>query len=139
MKLQISSNFIEFFIADIHASTKGEKQTPIHYASKNNAVDIIPILLASGANLGDRYRFYDFQGSVIFFVRGPTWCIFSTDGIFFATLSSEKFCTVSIMLNIFKTLKKLLSDKLSDSYLFYYNYTPQNTFLSLKVLIFHTP
>ena len=41
-------------VANIHAKTKGELQSPIHYAAKYNAEDVIPVLMELGAALGDR-------------------------------------------------------------------------------------
>lgn len=42
------------FIADIHRKTKGENQTPMHYAAKSNAVEAINTLMELGASILDR-------------------------------------------------------------------------------------
>ena len=39
---------------DIHIKTKGEEQTPIHYAAKNDAVNSLQMLLGYGANIDSR-------------------------------------------------------------------------------------
>ena len=44
--------------ADIHLKTQGEKQTPVHYAAKNDACESLKTLLHSGASIEDR----DFKG-----------------------------------------------------------------------------
>ncbi len=43
-----------FFLADINAVTKGEKQTPMHYAAKNNATASLKTLLKLGAAINAR-------------------------------------------------------------------------------------
>ena len=43
-----------FSPANIHGQTKGELQSPLHYAAKNNAVETIGVLLDLGAKLTDR-------------------------------------------------------------------------------------
>ena len=40
--------------AHIDARTKGEQQTPLHFASKYNAEDVISVLMELGAGLADR-------------------------------------------------------------------------------------
>lgn len=40
--------------ANIHAKTKGEMQTPIHYAAKNDAGQALKMLLKLEANMEDR-------------------------------------------------------------------------------------
>ncbi|XP_066927224.1 uncharacterized protein [Clytia hemisphaerica] len=48
---------VEFLIANganINQKTKGEKQTPIHYAARNNAVATLKVLLRLGASITDR-------------------------------------------------------------------------------------
>lgn len=49
--------FLHSLTARKNARTQEERQTPIHYASKNNAVESIKVLLNYGANINDRdYR-----------------------------------------------------------------------------------
>ena len=40
--------------ANLHARTKGEMQTPIHYAAKFNAVKSMRCLVKLGAKISDR-------------------------------------------------------------------------------------
>ena len=39
--------------ADVHARTTGELQTPIHFASRNDAVNSLKMLIKCGANMSD--------------------------------------------------------------------------------------
>ena len=48
---------VEFILqhgGDIDIKTKGEEQTAIHYAAKNDAVNSIQMLLGYGANINAR-------------------------------------------------------------------------------------
>lgn len=42
------------YVANPHARTNGEQQTPIHYAAKFNAVDSVKYLIQIGAKVWDR-------------------------------------------------------------------------------------
>ena len=43
-----------FLTADLHACTYGEKQTPTHYAAKNDAAKSLKVLLKLGGGMEDR-------------------------------------------------------------------------------------
>ena len=43
-----------FLIADLHACTRGENQTPTHYAAKNDAAKALKVLLKLGGRMDDR-------------------------------------------------------------------------------------
>ena len=43
-----------FFTAKLDARTNGEKQTPIHYAARNNALASLKCLIKLGAQISDR-------------------------------------------------------------------------------------
>ena len=43
-----------FLTADLHACTKGEEQTPTHYAAKNDAAKSLKVLLKLGGGMEDR-------------------------------------------------------------------------------------
>ena len=43
-----------FLSADLHACTKGENQTPTHYAAKNDAAKALKVLLKLGGRMEDR-------------------------------------------------------------------------------------
>ena len=51
-------NFLISKQANIHAKTTGERQSPIHYAAKNDACGSLAALLERGASIGDR----DYKG-----------------------------------------------------------------------------
>ena len=59
---------MRFFTARIDARTKGEHQSPIHYAAKYNAVDSLKVLLHMGAMIGDR----DYRNRTPLFVAAET-------------------------------------------------------------------
>ena len=61
-------NFFWFITADIDAETYGEKQTPLHYAAKNNAVDALKTLLRHGANINGR----DYKNRTPIFIATET-------------------------------------------------------------------
>ena len=42
------------FVADIHAKTRIENQTPLHYAAKNDAVGSLKTLMKLNANPNNR-------------------------------------------------------------------------------------
>ena len=51
------ADMVEFILqngGDIHIKTKGEEQTAIHYAAKNDAVNSIQMLLGHRANIDAR-------------------------------------------------------------------------------------
>ena len=52
----LTSNYSLFFfvIADLHACTAGENQTPTHYAAKNDAAKALKVLLKLGGRMEDR-------------------------------------------------------------------------------------
>ena len=56
------------YLAIVDAVTKGENQTPLHYAAKNNAVDCVRILLNMGADIGAR----DYKSRTPLFVAAET-------------------------------------------------------------------
>ena len=69
----------------MNTRTKGENQSPIHYAAKYNAVDSLKVLLHMGANIGDR----DYRDRTPLFVAAETGnrnvykvCTKPYDGIF---------------------------------------------------------
>lgn len=53
---KITSFILSFFSfsAKINCKTKGEGQTPIHYAARNNAVATLKVLIRLGATITDR-------------------------------------------------------------------------------------
>lgn len=63
--------FLIEYGADLHASTKGELQTPLHFAARNEASQCVKILLACGAFL----EFRDYKQRTPLQV-GQTVCFF---------------------------------------------------------------
>ena len=62
-----------FVLADIEAETFGEKQTPIHYAAKNNAVESLKTLLKFNANINDR----DYRNRTPIFIAAETGILYT--------------------------------------------------------------
>ena len=56
------------FLAEISAKTFGERQDPIHYAAKNNAVDSLRELVSMGADISAR----DYKERTPLFVAAET-------------------------------------------------------------------
>ena len=54
--------------AKIDARTRGENQTPIHYAAKNNAIDALKVLIKLGADIGAK----DYKNRTPLFVAAET-------------------------------------------------------------------
>lgn len=60
--------FLLSFLANLGAKTVGENQTPMHYASKNNAAASLKIMLRLGAHINDR----DYKRRTPLFVAAET-------------------------------------------------------------------
>lgn len=71
-------------LANLGAKTVGENQTPMHYASKNNAAASLKIMLRLGAHINDR----DYKRRTPLFVAAET-------GIFLWPISREKWLWIA--------------------------------------------
>ena len=62
------TSWLQLILAKIDARTRGENQTPIHYAAKNNAIDALKVLIKLGADIGAK----DYKNRTPLFVAAET-------------------------------------------------------------------